>query len=276
MTFPPNVYVGTSGWTYPDWLGSFYPAGSKPQDLIQHYARSFRAVELDSTYSTIPARAVVAEWKEITPPGFVFAAQVPGVITHQKVMKDCQRELTTFLNSLELLSDRLGPLLLQFPYFNRNAFASRAQFDKLLQPFLKTLPKEFKFAVEIRNKNWISWDFLEMLRDHSVAFVVVGQAWMPSIDVLARALDLLCGDFFYGRFIGDRKEAKTQRWDHLTEDKTSELIVWIEELKKIAERASRAYVFFSNHYAGFAPGSVELFHECGTRDRRAASLKAHN
>ena len=261
MTFPPNVYVGTSGWTYPDWLGSFYPAGSKPQDLIQHYARSFRAVELDSTYSTIPARAVVAGWKEKTPPGFIFAAQVPGVITHQKVMQDCQHELTTFLNSVELLGDRLGPLLLQFPYFNQNAFASRAQFDKLLQPFLKTLPTEFKFAVEIRNKNWISWDFLEMLRDHSVAFVVVAQAWMPSIDVLARALDLLCGDFFYARFIGDRKDGKTQRWDHLAEDKTAELRVWIEELKKIADRASRAYVFFSNHYAGFAPGSVELFHD---------------
>jgi uncharacterized protein YecE (DUF72 family) len=230
MAFPRNVYVGTSGWKYPDWLGSFYPADSKPQDMIQYYARYFRAVEIDSTYYTIPARSVVAGWKENTPPGFVFAAQVPGVITHQKVMKDCQHELTTFLNSVELLGDRLGPLLLQFPYFNRNTFASRAQFDKLLLPFLKTLPREFKFAVEIRNKNWISWDFLEILRDHSVAFVVIAQAWMPSIDVLARALDLLCGDFFYARFIGDRKEVKAQHWDNLSEDKTSELIVWIEEL----------------------------------------------
>jgi uncharacterized protein YecE (DUF72 family) len=261
MTFPQNVYAGTSGWTHSDWLGSFYPADSKPQDLLPHYARYFRAVEIDSTYYTVPARSVVAGWKENTPPGFIFAAQAPGVITHQKVMKDCQRELTTFLNSLDLLGDRLGPLLLQFPYFNRNTFASRAQFDKLLQPFLKTLPKEFKFAVEIRNKNWISWDFLEMLRDHSVAFVVVAQTWMPSIDVLARALDLLSAEFFYARFIGDRKEVKTQRWDNLTEDKTSELIVWIEELKKLAERASRTYAFFSNHYGGFAPGSVELFHE---------------
>jgi uncharacterized protein YecE (DUF72 family) len=261
MAFPRNVYVGTSGWTYPDWLGSFYPADSKPQDMIQYYARYFRAVEIDSTYYTIPARSVVAGWKENTPPGFVFAAQVPGVITHQKVMKDCQHELTTFLNSVELLGDRLGPLLLQFPYFNRNTFASRAQFDKLLLPFLKTLPREFKFAVEIRNKNWISWDFLEILRDHSVAFVVIAQAWMPSIDVLARALDLLCGDFFYARFIGDRKEVKAQHWDNLSEDKTSELIVWIEELKKIADRASRTYAFFNNHYAGFAPGSVKLFHE---------------
>jgi uncharacterized protein YecE (DUF72 family) len=175
-------------------------------------------------------------------------------------MKDCQHELTTFLNSVELLGDRLGPLLLQFPYFNKNTFASRAQFDKLLQPFLKTLPTEFKFAVEIRNKNWISWDFLELLRDHSLAFVVVAQAWMPTIDVLARALDLLCADFFYARFVGDRREAKIQRWNHLTEDKTAEFRVWIEELKKLAGRASQTYVFFSNQYAGFAPGSIELFH----------------
>jgi uncharacterized protein YecE (DUF72 family) len=268
MTLPQSVYVGTSGWTYPDWLGSFYPADLKPQEMIQYYARHFRAVEIDSTYYTIPGRSVVAGWKENTPPGFIFTAQVPGVITHQKVMKDCRHELTTFLNSLELLGDRLGPLLLQFPYFNRNTFASRTQFDKLLKPFLKTLPKEFKFAVEIRNKNWISWDFLEMLRDHSVAFVVVAQAWMPSIDVLARALDLLCADFFYARFVGDRKEVKTQRWNNLTEDKTSELIVWIDGLKKIAERASRTYAFVSNHYAGFAPGSVELFQELWLKESK--------
>ena len=261
MAFPRNVYVGTSGWTYPDWLGPFYPAGSKPQDLLQYYARYFRAVEIESTFYTIPARSVVAGWKESTPPGFIFTTHVPGIITHQKMMKDCQHELTTFLNSVELLGDRLGPLLLQFPYFNKNTFASRAQFDKLLQPFLKTLPKEFKFALEIRNKNWISWDFLENLRDHSVAFVVTAQAWMPRIDVLARALDLLCGDFFYARFIGAGKEVNTQRRDNLIEDKTSELTVWIEELKKIAERASQTYVFFSNQYAGFAPSSVKLFHE---------------
>jgi uncharacterized protein YecE (DUF72 family) len=261
MAFPENVYVGTSGWTYQDWLGAFYPADAKPQHLIQYYTRSFRAVEIDSTYYSIPARSVVTGWKESTPPGFIFSAQVPGVITQQKVLKDCQHELTTFLNSVELLGDRLGPLLLQFPYFNKTNFTSRAQFEKLLYPFLKTLPKDFKFALEIRNKNWISWDFLERLREDSVAFVVVAQAWMPSIDVLARALDLVSADFFYARFIGDRKEIKTPRWENLAGDKRGELAIWTEELKKIANTGMRTYVFFSNHYAGFAPGSIKLFHE---------------
>ncbi|MPZ76046.1 MAG: DUF72 domain-containing protein [Deltaproteobacteria bacterium] len=263
MSFPEHVYVGTSSWSCQDWLGSFYPANLKPRQFIECYARHFRAVEIDSTYYSIPAPSVVTAWKERTPPGFIFSAQVPGAITHHKILQDCQQEFTMFLKRLEPLEDRLGPLLLQFPYFNKNSFASRHQFDKLLRPFLKTLPGDFKFALEIRNKTWISWDFLELLREHSVAFVLVAQAWMPSIDVLARALDLVTGDFFYVRFIGDRTaiESKTRRWDRLVEDKTSEMSVWAGELKKIVGTGVRTYAFFNNHYAGFAPGSVKLFHD---------------
>ncbi len=80
MAFPTNVYVGTSGWTYPDWIGSFYPADSKPQDLIQHYARAFRAVELDSTYSTIPARAVRGRMEGKHSSGICFCG--PGARSH--------------------------------------------------------------------------------------------------------------------------------------------------------------------------------------------------
>jgi len=220
-------------------------------------------VEIDSTYYSIPARSVVMGWREKTPPEFIFAAKVPGAITHEKVLRNCEAEFTTFLSTMELLGDRLGPLLLQFPYFNKNAFVSREPFEKLLRPFLNSLPKEFHFALEIRNKNWISWDFLELLRDHSVAFALVAQAWMPGIDVLAKALDLVTADFCYARFIGDRKaiERKTQIWDKLVEDKSAEMTIWSGELKKIVNRGVRTYAFFNNHYAGFGPGSVKLFED---------------
>jgi uncharacterized protein YecE (DUF72 family) len=164
---------------------------------------------------------------------------------------------------MELLGDRLGPLLLQFPYFSRDTFASREPFERLLKPFLKCLPKDFQFVLEIRNKHWISWDFLELLREHSVAFALVAQAWMPRIDVLSKALDLVTGDFAYVRFLGDRKaiEAKTTRWDKVIEDKTQEMTVWIAELKKIVNKGVKTYAFFNNHYAGFAPGSVQQFED---------------
>lgn len=263
MSFPENLLVGTSSWSSSDWLGPFYPPNLKPGQFIEAYARRFRAVEIDSTYYSIPPPHVVTSWRDKTPPGFVFAAKIPGVITHEKVLKDCQSELTNFLTNISLLGDRLGPLLLQFPYFNRNVFASRGPFDKLLRPFLQRLPKEFKFALEIRNKNWISWDLLELLRDHSVAFALVAQAWMPPIERLARALDVVTSDFAYVRFIGDRKdiEAKTNRWDKVIEDKTTEMTVWTDELKKIVNNGVKTYAFFNNHYAGFAPGSVKLFED---------------
>lgn len=263
MRLPDNLYIGTSSWSCPDWLGPFYPMDLKPSGYIEYYARRFRAVEIDSTFYSIPAAALVAAWKDRTPPGFVFCATVPGIITHQKVLTDCGPEFTAFLKSMEPLGDRLGPLLLQFPYFNRDVFLSRHQFDRLLRPFLKTLPADFRFVLEIRNKNWITWDFLELLREHSVAFAVVAQTWMPPIDRLAKAVDLVTGGFFYARFAGDRKaiESKTARWNRLVEDKTGEMKVWTEEIRKIAARDVPAYAFFTNHYAGFAPGSAQLFED---------------
>ncbi|HEY3166303.1 MAG TPA: DUF72 domain-containing protein [Candidatus Binatia bacterium] len=263
MSFPENLLVGTSSWSSSDWVGSFYPPHLRPGQFIEAYARRFRAVEIDSTYYSIPPPHVVSSWREKTPPGFVFAAKIPSVITHEKVLKDCQPELTEFLKNMALLGDRLGPLLLQFPYFNSNTFVSRAPFERRLRPFLQCLPKEFKFALEIRNKNWISWDFLELLREHRVAFALVARAWMPPIDTLAKALDLVTGEFAYVRFIGDRKdiEAKTKKWDHLVEDKTAEMTVWTNELKKIVTKGVKSYAFFNNHYAGFAPGSVKLFED---------------
>ena len=263
MPVPRHLLLGTSSWSSADWVGPFYPKNLKPGQFIQAYARRFPAVEIDSTYYSIPSRSMVTGWREKTPPGFIFAAKVPGVITHEKVLRDCQSEFKSFLSNMELLGDRLGPLLLQFPYFNRNVFPSREPFEKLLRAFLKTIPTDFQFALEIRNKNWISWDFLELLRDHSVAFALVAQAWMPRIDTLAKALDLVTAGFCYARFIGDRKgiENKTKTWDHVIEDKTDEMRVWVAELKKLTDKGVKTYAFFNNHYAGFAPGSVKIFED---------------
>jgi uncharacterized protein YecE (DUF72 family) len=261
MGLPDNLYLGTVSWSKSDWVGAFYPSNLKPAQFLEVYARTFRAVEIDSTFYRTPTRSMVSGWKDRTPNDFVFAAKIPRMITHQKVLSDCQKELSIFLKVMESLGDKLGPLLLQFPYFNKNTFASREQFDKLLRPFLDGLPKEFRFSVEIRNKNWISWDFLELLRERSVGFTLLAQAWMPPIDTLAKALDLITGDFCYARFMGDRKELERQRqkYDTLLDDKTAEMTIWASELKKIVARGTKTYTFFSNYYAGYGPGSARLF-----------------
>ena len=263
MALPENLYLGTVSWSKPDWVGPFYPAELKPSQFLESYVRQFRAVEIDATFYRIPARSVVAAWKEKAPPGFIFTPKIPRLITHRKVLRDCRAELTAFLKAMEILGDHLGPLLLQFPYFNENTFVSRDDFEKLLRPFLRALPKEFQFALEIQNKNWISSDFLELLREHSVGFALLAKVLMPRIDTLAKELDVLTGDFCYVRFMGDRKglETRTQTWDKVIEDKTEDMSVWASELKKIVNRGVRTYAFFSNYYAGFGPGSAKIFAE---------------
>ncbi len=174
-----------------------------------------------------------------------------------------KKNFPVFSKSWRLSGTNWVPCYLQFPYFNKNAFASREQFDKLLRPFLDALPKGFQFSVEIRNKNWISWDFLELLRERSVGFTLLAQAWMPRIDTLAKALDLVTGDFCYVRFMGDRQEqeSKTETFDKLQDDKTDEMTIWAGELKKIVAQGSKTYTFFSNYYAGYGPGSAKLFED---------------
>ena len=148
----PLLRVGTSAFTAEGWPGSFYPASLKPSDYLTHYATQFDTVELDSTFYRTPSPSTVRGWYAKTPAGFLFAAKVPQVITHEKVLEECGDDLKGFLNVMDILGEKLGPLLFQFPYFNKTKFASGAEFLGRLRPFLKKLPRGCRFAVEIRNK----------------------------------------------------------------------------------------------------------------------------
>src|SRR5271165_145435 len=150
-----ELRIGTSAFTANGWEGSFYPKGMKPADYLSFYATKFDTVELDNTFYRTPATSTVKGWAAKTPAGFIFAAKVPQIITHEKVLVDCAGDLKEFLDVMSALGEKLGPLLFQFPYFNKKAFASVNDFLARLVPFLKTLPNGQSFAVEIRNKNWL-------------------------------------------------------------------------------------------------------------------------
>ena len=109
----------------------------KPTNFLSYYATQFATVEVDSTFYRTPSASTVNGWYEKTPPDFVFAAKVPQVITHEKVLVDCEAEFDEFIGRMDLLDDKLGPLLLQFPYFNKSAFESVGEFLPRLRFFLK-------------------------------------------------------------------------------------------------------------------------------------------
>src|SRR5712692_2786364 len=129
-----SLYIGTSAFTAVGWEGAFYPPGTKPADFLRYYAQHFNSVEVDSTFYRIPSEPTVRGWYVKTPPGFLFAAKVPQVITHEKVLRDCDEDLKHFLTSMDALGEKLGPLLFQFGYFNASKFKSGVEFVSRLEP----------------------------------------------------------------------------------------------------------------------------------------------
>jgi uncharacterized protein YecE (DUF72 family) len=264
-----RIRLGTSSWSAKEWIGPFYPPGTRAADFLGEYAKVFDAVEADTTYYGVPTRDMVFGWRRRTPEGFTMAAKFPRSVCHggtaakpdpAKILdlEATAKDRDAFLSAMFVLADRCGPLLLQFPYFNKTVFATKKPFLERLDRYLSALPPDFRYAVEIRNKSWIGPDFLDLLRRHGAAFVLVDQAWMPHADELPDRLDPLTADFSYIRLLGDRPkiEAITKTWDREVIDHGERLARWAEVIRRLAPRASEVFVFANNHYAGHAPATV--------------------
>jgi uncharacterized protein YecE (DUF72 family) len=262
------LYLGTSSWSFDDWRGTVYPVDAKSADYLFYYAQRFRAVEIDMTFYRIPTQAMVKRWDQKTPADFRLAAKIPQVITHEKVLRGCQVELQQFTDVMSLLGGKLGPLLFQFPYFSKRDFPNAQAFLDRLEPMLEWLPEGFRFAVELRNRWWITRGLLDLLRDHRVALALTDHPWMPPIGELIHQHDVITTDFTYIRWLGDRQamEAMTQRWDRLVVDRTQDTEAWATVVRQLLGCQLTVYGFYNNHYAGHSPGSIALFYDIWQRN----------
>ncbi len=265
-----ELRLGCSSWTEKGWSTAFYPPGLAPAEQLRHYATRYDTVEADVTYYRVPSRSMVLGWRDRTPENFVLSAKFPRSIVHagaaaqpdaskvlvwDEVGRDCEQ----FLDTMSLLGPKCGPLVLQFPYFNRSAFASAAPFLERLDAFLERLPRALRYGVELRNKSWVDESLLSLLRRHQAAFVMVELPYMPHPADLARRFDLLTCDFAYARLIGDRKriDALTDVLDRTVVDQSASLARWAELANELLQRAKRVYVYANNHFAGFAPATID-------------------
>lgn len=261
---------GTSSFSSEDWVGPFYPTGTPPIDFLPLYAKRFDTVEIDSTYYALPKASIVARWNEVTPEYFLISAKFPRSIVHcGKSFKPDAREIMQpdvtyairdrFLETMSQLGKRLGPLLLQFPFFNRTQFPGPRLFVERLDRFLSDLPKDFKYAVEIRNKAWLTVEFAEILRSHDVALALVDHAWMPHGDEVMKQFDPITSDFVYIRLIGDRKgiEKITKTFDREVVDQTERMQRWAGLLFDLAAKGIPTLVYINNHFTGHAPAALE-------------------
>jgi uncharacterized protein YecE (DUF72 family) len=263
----PPILLGTSSFTATGWEGSFYPKGMRSADYLPFYAEHFHTVEVDSTFYACPPARTVSNWASRTPEGFVFSVKVPQTITHEKVLVDCDADLKQFLDTMDILGKKLGPIVFQFPFFSRSAFRDRHEFLDRLVPFLKKLSDAYKFAIEIRNRTWLDAQLANLLRDHRIALVLQDRSLMPSPSELA--FDPITTDWTYIRWLGDRKsiEQQTATWDKTVVDRTSELRSWVDYCYPIIRRGVLIYAYANNHYSGHAPATIEqfrrLWHEKG-------------
>ena len=273
--FPPNLLVGTSSWSSPDWCGTFYPNLTEPGEMIRVYASKLPTVEIDTTWYHMPGRKMVEAWKSKTPEGFIFSAKVPGVISHEKYLEGCSAELNEFISVMSILGEKLGPLILQFPYVAKGRdpqeYETGADFVRRLKHFVQLLPKEFKWGIEIRNPRWVQPPLLEILRNRDISLVFIDYYTMEPLPKLAHRAEVFTAPFVYVRFLGNRKAMEAavkeaqesgqrkRAWESLLKDCAEQMKKWIPPIKLLLAQKIPVYVYFNNHYAGYAPGSVELF-----------------
>src|SRR6266404_424699 len=235
----PNLYLGTSAFTAAGWQGSFYPKGMQPREYLSHYAKTFRTVEVDSTFYGTPSVSTVTAWNEKTPDDFVFAAKVPRVITHEKVLVDCDAEFDEFIDRMKLLGEKLGPLVFQFPHFDQFQFKTVSEFFPRLRSFLEKLRDiPLKFVIEIRNRSWLDARFADVLREYKVALALTDTSFLSRPWEMKGEFDLVTADFVYVRWLGNRKEIEKQTttWDTTIVDRSDDMKHWVELFRQFMRR----------------------------------------
>ncbi|HVO37182.1 MAG TPA: DUF72 domain-containing protein [Candidatus Acidoferrum sp.] len=238
-----NVHIGTMGWSYNFWLGTFYPNGTPPDRFLTEYSKHFDTVEVDNTFYRIPDKETVAKWRDQTPKGFLFSAKIPRVITHQKMLRNCEQEMARFIDSISNLQPKLGSLLLQLPPMFKSEHISS------LTDFLRILPKGYRFAVEVRNKKLLNDSLYSLLRENRVALVMVDSPFMPQVDVVT-------ADFAYMRWEGDRRKVKGTLGE-VEVDRMHDIEMWAEKLKDLLGKTSEVFGYFSKYYSGNPTGDAK-------------------
>ena len=157
-----RVWIGTSGWHYPHWVGPFYPDGTRAADMLGWYATCFPTVEVNNTFYRLPPAATFRAWRDAVPRGFVFACKASRYLTHLKKLNVPRRSVSMFFRRADVLGDRLGPVLFQLPpRWHRNAERLRA--------FLKALPAGHRMAFEFRDESWLAPEVFDLLAAHDAA-----------------------------------------------------------------------------------------------------------
>ena len=250
------IWIGTSGYSFKDWVGPFYPPGTKTGDMLEFYAARFPAVEINASYYRLPTAETFARMAARTPPGFRFTVKFHRAITHE-LTRDASA-YRSFLRVIEPLeaSGKFHGALAQFPWSFRDTPANR---DYLRQ--LRRLYPVLPLFVEFRHDSWANERAFDFLRQLEAGFCAVDE---PKLNGLFPPLIEATSPVAYVRFHGRNAESwwggdNAERYNYLyTED---ELAEWAEKIRQLETRTREVLVFFNNCHSGRAAQNAKRMAE---------------
>ncbi len=227
-----KITIGTSGWHYKHWRGPFYPEKLTPSKWLPYYFARLSSVEINNSFYRLPLKETVMNWREQTPPHFIFAVKAWRLITHLKRLNNAREALALFLQSTESLREKLGPILFQLPpHWPCNAERLRA--------FLGTLPEGHRYTFEFRHPSWHTSAIYSLLERYRSAFCIYQLAGFASPRIAT-------ADFVYIRLHGPTE--KKYEGDYPMET----LHAWAERARAWQRQGKDVYIYFDNDQAGYA------------------------
>ena len=247
-----RLRIGCSSWTSEAWWGRVYPAELPPGERLAAYARRYDAVEVDTSYYRDPGAYLVRRWARATPDGFAFTLKFPRDLLDPAGPVD-REAVASFESHARELGPKLGAVVVQFP-----PWATPRRTERFLDELLATVDPAIRYAVELRDAGWyvdpMRGSLLRRLRDRGCALV---WSYLTYLDVPAE----VTADMVYLRFIGDHTTVPADRHGELRVDRSAETRLWAARTRSVLDQVANVFAFFNNHFAGFAPASVNLFRQ---------------
>ena len=233
-----ELLIGTSGWSYNEWTGVFYPSSSTSK--LTFYSKIYQTAEIGSTFYAYPSKGLVLGWARHTPENFVFSMKLPRTLTHDKRLdldRGVEADLVRFLSLMKPLMavGKLGPVLIQLP----PSYSYESDYRRF-RKFLMAIPEDVKFAAEFRHPSWLREEVWSLLRDRNVANVIVDEPLLPPDTVVT-------ADFAFIRWHG----RGSRPWYNYRYTE-SELAGWVPKVRDVESRVKKTYGYFNNHFKGFA------------------------
>lgn len=252
-----TILVGTSGFSYPDWVGPVYESGTPRSRMLEAYCRLFPVAEINSTYYAIPAPRTMASLVRRTPPGYPFTVKLPRELTHQREnVEDAARR---FLDGLAPLreAERLAALVAQFPW----SFKNRPENREYLHLVADLLAGVAPLVVEFRHAAWLDEQVFALLRERGLAFCAVDEPQLPGL--LPPRMEVTANPAYVRFHSRDADKwwssGGKQRYNYLYSQE--ELLPWVPKIREAAEQVQQVFVFFNNCHMGHAARNARMMME---------------